>query len=81
MKGYPQLTPAVQRVLDDAFTEIGRLLASGRYQRLYYSADPDGTLAHKIFPVIGDDVMRYIVNELYAVAGAVRPPGAGGHSV
>jgi hypothetical protein len=74
MTGYPALTPAVQHVLDEAFAEIQRVLASGRYQRVYYSANPDGSLATKIFSP-GDDVKRYIVDELYAVAGAIRPQG------
>ena len=62
--GYPELTEAVRRVLDDAFVVVKYLLASGRYQRVFYSAaNADGDLGTGIFQV-GDDVKRYIVAEL-----------------
>jgi hypothetical protein len=61
--GYPKLTPDVSRVLEEAFAELRRVLGSGRYQRVFYSATSDGDLATKIFTP-GDDVKRYIVAEL-----------------
>jgi hypothetical protein len=61
--GYQQLTDAVRGVVDEAIAVIKDLLASGRYQRVIYSADSDGGLGTGIFRV-GDDVKRYIVAEL-----------------
>jgi hypothetical protein len=61
--GYPSLTDAVRGVIDDAIAVIEDLLASGRYERLVYSAASDGGLGTGIFRV-GDDVKRYIVDEL-----------------
>jgi hypothetical protein len=62
--GYPELTEAVRRVIDEAFDVVKDLLASGRYQRVFYSAGKtDDDLGTRIFEV-GDDVKRYIVTEL-----------------
>lgn len=67
--GYPELTPDVTRVLDEALAEIRRLLATGRYERIFYSAaNEQGDLGHGIFE-IGEDVKRYIVAELRKLAG------------
>jgi hypothetical protein len=67
--GYPELTPDVTAVLEQAFTEIRRVLASGRYERVFYSAaNAQGDLGHGIFDP-GDDVKRHIVSELRKLAG------------
>jgi hypothetical protein len=61
--GYPRLTDAARTAIDDALAAIRALLATGRYQRVIYSADPSGALGTGIFDV-GDDVKRYIVDGL-----------------
>ena len=66
--GYRELTDAVRAVIDDAFAVIGELLASGRYARVFYSADADGGLGTGIFTVAGD-VKAYIVDKLRALEG------------
>jgi hypothetical protein len=69
--GYAGLTPEVRRVIDDAIEVLKSLLASGRYQRVVYSAaDAEGTLGSGIFE-IGADVKALIVSQLRA---AVAPP-------
>ena len=55
-------------VIDDAFAVIDDLLASGRYARVFYSAEADGGLGTGIFTV-ADDVKAYIVDNLRALAG------------
>lgn len=64
--GYPQLTDAVREVIDEAIAEVRRLLASGAYSRLFYSADAAGQLGTGIF-VVGRDVKGYIVKQLKAL--------------
>ncbi len=64
--GYPQLTDAVREVIDEAVAGVRRLLASGAYARLFYSAEPTGQLGSGIF-VIGEDVKTYIVEQLRAL--------------
>jgi len=61
--GYASLTDAVRGVVDDSIAVVKDLLASGRYERVIYSATADGGLGTGIFQV-GDDVKRYIVDEL-----------------
>jgi hypothetical protein len=66
--GYPALTDGARAAIDDALAAVGTLLATGRYQRLIYSAaDDSGALGTGIFEV-GDDVKRYIVTGLRALA-------------
>jgi hypothetical protein len=66
--GYLELTDAVRRVIDEALDVVKDLLASGGYQRLFYSAGKsDEELGTSIFDV-GDDVKRYIVAELRKLA-------------
>jgi hypothetical protein len=66
--GYEALTPPVQAVIDDAFAVIRELVASGRFQRVVYSAEtPDGTVGTGIFTV-GPDVTRYITEQLRILA-------------
>lgn len=62
--GYAALTPEVRRVIDDAVAYIRTLVGTGRYRRIFYSAaDATGALGTGIFTV-GDEVKRYIVEEL-----------------
>jgi len=65
--GYPALTEDVQSVLDEAIGVVKELLASGRYERVIYSADAEGGLGTGIFDV-ADDVKRYIVAGLSKLA-------------
>ena len=65
--GYPSLTDAVRHVIDEAIGVVKELLASGRYERVIYSATADGGLGTGIFSV-GEDVKRYIVGELRKLA-------------
>jgi hypothetical protein len=58
-------------VIDEAVAEVRRLLASGAYARLFYSADATGQLGSGIF-VIGGDVRTYIVKQLKALAESPR---------
>jgi hypothetical protein len=63
-QGYPRLTDTARAAIDDALAAIRALLATGRYQRVFYSAaDDSGALGTGIF-VVGDDVKRYIVDGL-----------------
>jgi hypothetical protein len=81
MEGYPQLTPAIQKVIDESFAVIRRILASGGYQRVFYSVDASGNLGHGIFDP-ADDVKRYIVSEFQklgdASAAKITTPAASG---
>ena len=64
---YSSLTAHVQQTIDDAISAIQSLIATGRYQRLFYSAaNTAGALGTGIFDV-GDDVKRYIVARLRAI--------------
>jgi hypothetical protein len=66
--GYASLSDEVRGVIDDAFAVIAQLLASGRYARVFYSADADGGLGTGIFQV-AQDVKTYIVDKLRALEG------------
>jgi hypothetical protein len=67
--GYERLTDHVRGVVDEAIGVVRDLVATGRYDRLIYSASgPDGGLGSGIFD-IGDDVKGYIVDELRKLAG------------
>ena len=58
-------------MIDDAVAIIRELLATGRYDRIVYSAADDrGVLGTGIFAV-GDDVKAYIVAQL---RGLASPP-------
>jgi hypothetical protein len=66
--GYPALTAAARQAIDDALELIDELLATGRYQRVIYSAaNEEGDLGTGIFDV-GHDVKRYIVSGLRRLA-------------
>jgi len=66
-QGYPRLTDGARAAIDDALAAIASLLATGRYQRVVYSAvDDSGDLGTGIF-VVGDDVKRYVVDGLRAL--------------
>lgn len=65
-EGYPSLTPHVKQTIDDAIAAIQKLVATGRYQRVIYSAaNASGTLGTGIFDV-GGDAKQYIVAQLRA---------------
>lgn len=67
--GYSELTAEARQVIDEALGVIDGLLASGLYQRVFYSAaSASGDLGTGIFDV-GDDVKRYIVTRLQALGG------------
>jgi hypothetical protein len=66
--GYERLTSQVRAVLDDAFSIVEDLLATGRYRRVVYSAvEPDGLLGVAIYAP-GADVRRHITDRLHALA-------------
>ncbi|BFM40763.1 hypothetical protein [Synechocystis sp. LKSZ1] len=71
-QGYSCLTTSHQQVIDQALEVIRSLVATGRYQRVIYSADPSGqTLGTGIFQV-AEEVKAYIVAQLQQLAGS-RP--------
>ena len=67
--GYPRLDEHARSVIDEAVSVVADLLDTGRYGRLYYSASPEdpGLLGTGIFAV-GEDVRRYVVDRLHALA-------------
>lgn len=65
--GYAAVTPHVRAVLDEALDAVGALLATGRFDRLVYSATSSGALATAIFTV-GHDVNQAIVDGLRRLA-------------
>ncbi len=68
-KGYTQLTPATQQMINDAIQVIVNLLETGRYQRVFYSAaNTRGELGTGIFDV-GSDVKSYITQQLKSLNG------------
>jgi acetyl esterase/lipase len=66
--GYPSLDDHARAVIDEAIGVIRDLLATGRYQRVLFSAAPDDPdlLGTGIFHV-GQDVRRYVVAQLRAL--------------
>jgi hypothetical protein len=67
-RGYQELTAHVKQVIDDAIAAIRRLVGTGRYQRVFYSAtNAAGDLGTGIFDV-GNDVKSYIVAEIIKLA-------------
>ena len=67
-RGYESLTNEIQAILDEALSRVAELTASGDYERLFYSAAPDGGLGTGIFRV-GIDVKEYIVAGLLRLGG------------
>lgn len=65
-RGYASLTPAAKAVIDSSIEEIRELIREHGYQRVYFSADPDGKLGTSIFS-IGDDVRDYITDQIIAL--------------
>jgi hypothetical protein len=66
-QGYSALTDAVRQTIDEAIAAIQDLIATGRYQRLVYSAaDAAGDLGTGIFEV-HPDVKGYITGRLQAL--------------
>lgn len=67
--GYLHLDEHARALIDESVAVIRALLASGRYRRVFYSADrqdPD-LLGTGIFHV-GQDVRRYVVEQLRGLA-------------
>jgi hypothetical protein len=64
--GYRRLDGHTRAVIDEALGTVATLLATGRYDRLIYSAKPDGSLGHGIFDP-ADDVRAAIVDGLRAL--------------
>jgi hypothetical protein len=63
-RGYSQLTPEVQQMINDAIQVILKLLETGGYQRVFYSAaNAQGDLGTGIFEV-GSDVKSYVTQQL-----------------
>jgi hypothetical protein len=69
--GYARLDGHARTVIDEAIGVIAELLTTGRYRRVFYSVDPHhpDLLGTGIFQV-GDDVRRYVVAQLRALADA-----------
>jgi hypothetical protein len=69
-QGYPSLTPAVRHMIDGAVGVLRGTLASGNYERLFYSAANEaGDLGSGIFKdTLGEDVKKYIVEQLRGLA-------------
>lgn len=66
--GYPALTDRVREVIDAAIEHVGAVVKTIGYRRVFYSAaDGSGALGTGIFAV-GDDVKRYVVTRLSALA-------------
>jgi hypothetical protein len=66
--GYARLDEHATAVIDEAVSVVADLIGTGRYERVFYSADataPD-LLGTGIFAV-GDDVRRYVVARLQAL--------------
>ena len=66
-RGYTALTPKVRQTIDDAIGWIRQLIATERYQRLFYSAcNAAGDLGTGIFAV-HPDVKSYITERLKGI--------------
>ena len=79
--GYRKLARHVQKIIDEDFVRMERLLATGAYATVVYSSDGHGGLGCGIFArTLGDDVKKYILDGLKRVvqrasSGApARPP-------
>ena len=67
--GYRALDPAAQNAIDRALARIRRLLDSGDYPELVFSADELGTLGTGIFQV-APEVKDYITAQLRSLESA-----------
>lgn len=65
--GYTELSPALDLLLDEAFRRIEQLLASGRFKRVVYSSDGQGSLGTGTFKV-GPAVLGWIMGCLAGLA-------------
>jgi hypothetical protein len=73
-RGYTALTADVRQTIDDAIGTIQELIATGRYQRLFYSAaNAAGDLGTGIFQV-HPDVKHHIAERLKTL-GLQSPTG------
>ena len=66
--GYQKLTPYVKELILIAMERLTALLNTGRFLRVFYSAEENGTLGTGIFKV-GDDVKAFIVAQLKITVG------------
>jgi hypothetical protein len=58
---------SVQALIDEALDTIKEVAQKNNYQRIFYSAEPNGDLGTGIFKV-GIEVKKYIVKQLMALA-------------
>jgi hypothetical protein len=65
--GYQELTSDVMDIIDSSLSVISKLIHTGKYKRVFYSAeDSSGRLGTSIFHV-SEDVKKYIIQELNEV--------------
>lgn len=69
-RGYQKLDDHVRSMIDRAISDIGELLETGRYKRVFYSSDGRGGLGTGIFEV-GEDVKAYVIERLEAIGDQV----------
>lgn len=67
-RGYVEVSEHVKKVLDTAVEDIGQLLETGHYKRVFYSSDGAGGLGTGIFSV-AKEVKAYVVEVLRKCVG------------
>ncbi len=65
--GFPELTPQVKALLDQAVASISTVIAQNGYDTVFYSSDGQGGLGSSIFNP-GKDVTDYIVQAIEGLA-------------
>lgn len=71
--GYQNLTPDVKALIDRSFVVVKAMIATGRFDKIVYSAGPDGrTLGDGIFKV-GQPVKTYITEQIWALQRQEEP--------
>jgi hypothetical protein len=61
---YEKLTPSTAQIIEQAVENICQIVRAEKYRQVFYSAtDENGDLGTSTF-VVGDDVKRYIVEQL-----------------
>ncbi len=73
--GFERLDGVAREAIDRALGHVERLLATGRYAEVIYSADPaqPALLGHSIFRV-PDDVRAYVPVRLHALVDRANAP-------